>query len=311
MKNGILLSACSMALCLSLLASCDSKKPLGAKAHYNDDDVALNVKAPLNIKESKYEKENKYCKVEVDAEYPDGDDITSSSIRNTLVKYLYNAVITDEDNKIIKPYNATPLRFADAVDFYGKKLFDAIHDRSSADHDFRVKTTKEMAQENGESYDAPDVMQYYYDIEIEREWEAENYCVFDVEVDAFLGGAHGSSTNLGGLTFNKKDGKLFTNFLKPSSEKALQPLLRKGLIAYFLKEGDMHVDDSSLNELLQIEGNIIPLPKENPYPTEKGFVFRYGQYEIAPYAAGKPKVCVPYDKIKPFLTDEAIALLGI
>lgn len=310
MKNRNLIMSLLVVLCTVLLASCDLKKTQPARAHYSADDVAANVKVPLTMKEAKYEKENKYCKVKIEMEYPAKDDAATTSMRNTLLEYLYQAVLVDEDNKNIKGYKIENRDVADVVEYYGERINDALNARSHDDHKMRIETIKEMAKENGESYDAPDVMQYYYDIEIEKEWEAENYCTFDVEVESFLGGAHGTSVNLGGLTFNKKDGKMFTAFLKPNSIKELQPLLRKGLIAYFAKEG-MSVDDKNLNDILQIEGNIIPLPKETPYPTEEGLVFRYGQYEIAPYAAGKPKVCVPYKKIEPFLTKEAIALLGL
>lgn len=281
-----------------------------ARAHYSEDDIAANVKCPLSMKEAKYDKENKFCKVQIHMEYPTDNDAVSMSIRNSLLGYLHKAVLVDEENNIIKIYGGEKDDVKGAVEYYGEKMSDALKERSSADHKVRIETIKEMASENGEKYETPDVMQYYYDIEIEKEWEAENYCTFDVEVESFLGGAHGSNVNLGGLTFSKKDGKLFNAFLKPSSVKALQPLLRKGLLSYFVKDG-MIVDDSGLNDILQIEGNIIPLPQETPYPTEEGLVFRYGQYEIAPYAAGKPKVCVPYKEIKPFLTAEAIALLGL
>ncbi len=310
MNNRTLIVSLLVVLGSILLSSCDSNKIRPARAHYSDDDVAADVKRPLSMKEAKYDKENRFSKVQINIEYPTDDDAVSSNIRSSLLEYLHKAVLVDEENKVIKTYGGENSDVPEAVEYYGEKMSEALKQRSSADHKVRQETIKEMAAENGEKYDAPDVMQYYYDIEIEKEWETENYCTFDIEVESFLGGAHGSSVNLGGLTISKKDGKLFKAFLKPSSAKALQPLLRKGLIAYFVKDG-MVVDDDGLNDILQIEGNIIPLPQETPYPTEEGLVFRYGQYEIAPYAAGKPKVCVPYKEIKPFLTAEAIALLGL
>ena len=61
--------------------------------------------------------------------------------------------------------------------------------------------------------------------------------------------------------------------------------------------------------MLQIEGEIIPLPANQPYLTPKGVAIEYKQYEIACYAAGMPSFVIPYDKARPFMTPEAKALL--
>jgi hypothetical protein len=55
--------------------------------------------------------------------------------------------------------------------------------------------------------------------------------------------------------------------------------------------------------------NRIPLPSAAPAFTKKGLAFIYQQYEIAPYAAGMVNFDIAYDKIRPFLTAEAQALL--
>ena len=300
-----------MVMSMANLASCNGKQPqrmLDRLDH--DDDVALNVASPLRLKETSFEKETKYAKVEIDAEYPVGDDMVSANIRKDLIGVFGKAATLNEDLKGVTPYVSDSPKMGSAVDYYGGKIYDGLRALSAEDNEVRNETEKDMAKEEGREYRKLDVMQYFYEIDVDRDWETNNYCVFDVEVEMFNGGAHGSSIDLGGLTYDKRTGKRFTSFLKSSSAGEMQQILRTGLVSYFVKEGQA-VDDSSLNDMLQIEGNTIPLPQLVPYPTAQGLVFLYGQYEIAPYAAGKPKFCVPYNKVKKFLTPEAIQLLGL
>ena len=93
----------------------------------------------------------------------------------------------------------------------------------------------------------------------------------------------------------------------------MQPLLREGLKSYFAENG-VKMTDNELFENLQIgiSGNdrTIPLPMLQPFPTGEGLVFTYQQYEVACYAAGMPSFVVPYNKIAPYLTEEASRLLA-
>lgn len=301
----------ALSLCITTIVSCDGKKPRTVSvSQVHDDDIAVNVTAPMTVKEVKYEKDTKYAKIEVDVEYPDGDDNVSANIRKDLMAVLSEAAKMNEYMSPIVAYKSEAPDMADAVDYYGKKLLAAVSTQSKEDNKTRNETEVEFAKEEGREPATVDVMQYYYDIEIEREWETNDYCVYDAEVEMFSGGAHGSSIDLGGLTYDKHTGKRFANFLKPSTVMAMQKLLRAGLVSYFVKQGET-MDDAGLNDMLQIEGTNIPLPKLPPYPTKKGMKFVYGQYEIAPYAAGKPKFIVPYNQIKQYLTPEAIQLLGL
>lgn len=72
-------------------------------------------------------------------------------------------------------------------------------------------------------------------------------------------------------------------------------------------------NDEQLLDMLTIEGGIdqLPLPFYDPCLTSEGFVFCYQQYEIAPYAMGMPAFTVSYEKILPYLTDEAKSLLKL
>ena len=74
-------------------------------------------------------------------------------------------------------------------------------------------------------------------------------------------------------------------------------------------ENEEQITDAQLNDYLFIENGIIPLPSSSPYLAKYGVHFIYQQYEIGPYAMGLVSFTVPLDKIKPYLTAEALKLL--
>jgi hypothetical protein len=123
------------------------------------------------------------------------------------------------------------------------------------------------------------------------------------------GGAQGGMGGLGCMTFNRSNGKKITNFFTKGAAEKMQGMLKKGLKAYFSEAGAPVKTDKELMEQLQIEGNIIPLPVQEPYPSATGLIFTYQQYEIACYAARMPSFTVPYEQVMPYLTNEVKELL--
>ena len=99
--------------------------------------------------------------------------------------------------------------------------------------------------------------------------------------------------------------------------KDLQPILRKGVLSYLNQqsgnesqtENEEQITDAQLNDYLFIENGIIPLPSSSPYLAKDGVHFIYQQYEIGPYVMGLVSFTVPLEKIKPYLTGEALKLL--
>lgn len=274
-----------------------------------DNEVIGNVSSGLKMSVSDYKKSDKYCNVSMKVEWPAGDDAVSSGIRKALVKEIDACLAFEGDDRSFAAYQKETSSLDDAVMYYGTHAYKFLTAASAEDNAIRVESARDFAKENGKKFEVPDIAVYSIDFKIAKKTETDAYCVFGLEQYDYSGGAHGSSVDVGGMTFSKKDGKRFTAFLKPSVIKTLQPLLRKGLREYFSKGGEQ-VTDAGLKDMLQIEGTMIPLPANTPYPSSKGLVFCYAQYEIACYAAGKPTFCVPYSEIKPFLTAEALTLLG-
>lgn len=104
----------------------------------------------------------------------------------------------------------------------------------------------------------------------------------------YLNGAHGSGTSFG-VTFSKRDGHRMVHKISPEEWKALQPTVRQKLVEYFNQDGyDDPISNDNLNDYLLLESRDIPQPAYAPYYSAKGLEFIYQQYEIAPYAAGRP-----------------------
>lgn len=155
-----------------------------------------------------------------------------------------------------------------------------------------------------------------YDIWLNKEAETDSYVTYHCLSYAYLAGAHGSTFE---RSFNivKATGKKLSQVVDTTKVKDLQPILRKGVLSYLNQqsgnesqtENEEQITDAQLNDYLFIENGIIPLPSSSPYLAKDGVHFIYQQYEIGPYVMGLVSFTVPLEKIKPYLTGEALKLL--
>ena len=173
-----------------------------------------------------------------------------------------------------------------------------------------------------------DGMTFSYYLHIFKLADTERYVTYLTNTEGFYGGAHGFA-NSTGLTFSKLTNKPLgyrteynekteqfeirdqTLFSKPSSPK-LAALIKEGVRGYFGSfDNTTPSDDELENELIGVaDVNRIPLPSTPPVFTTNGLTFTYQQYEIAPYAAGMVNFNIAYDKVLPYLTPEAAALVS-
>ena len=305
-----------LAMAVSAVASCGNKKATDVSGTVSDsltvtDSVTVEA-APtaLVTTKSEYKKQDKYCEVSLEVEWPEGNDIVTATIRKDLLKRIDSYLALEGNTRCIAAYKKSDAALQEAVTYYGTQTFKLLSESSAENHEIRIETAREIAEEQGEEPEIPEIARFSIDLDVDKEYDTERYCVFSIEKYQYSGGAHGMTSCNAGTTYNKADGKVFDKFLKPSAVKAMQPLIRKGLVEYF-SEQDPNVTNATLNDMLQIEGNTIPLPIDTPYPSEEGLLFCYAHYEIACYAAGRPTFCIPYNKVKPYLTAEAVALLGL
>lgn len=149
-----------------------------------------------------------------------------------------------------------------------------------------------------------------YSYHIKKDVETNNYVTYIVEYYEYRGGAHGG-TIIWGNTFRKDNGKsLGWNMLTNTDSKEFQQLIKDGIRSYFQANDSTVITDDQLKDMLIIETDIdhLPLPQFDPFLTDQGISFIYQQYEIAAYAMGLPSFVIPYDKLKPFLTQEVSTL---
>ena len=171
-----------------------------------------------------------------------------------------------------------------------------------------------MEEEYGDSPQKEEILArmpgWEYDFSLSKIDDNGTYAVFLSQDYVYMGGAHGGVTGAGCLTFDKRDGSRIEAFLDPDCVEDIQPLLREGLVSYF-SDFEIDITEDNLQEFLLLDGDLIPLPAWQPYPSEDGLVFTYQQYEIAPYAAGMPSFVLPLEGVAPYLTNQARSLLNL
>lgn len=170
-------------------------------------------------------------------------------------------------------------------------------------------------------------MQFSYYQRIKLLEDNEHYITYLTNSEGIMGGAHGFATSAG-QTFRKSDGKRIgyetkynketesfykkdQTLFKNAESPELYALIKQGVLSYFQEFEDSLMTDEQLKDMLiEVDDvNRIPLPSAAPCFIKEGLNFCYQQYEIAPYAAGMINFNIPYEKIRPFLTPEAAALI--
>lgn len=247
-------------------------------------------------------------------EVPVGEDSASLQIRDSLIAdFILNANCPNYGEDFhIKPYTGDMSDPQAIVEYYGKADYEYLYKLAESDYNERLKylnedttLTDEERQERSE-----DVPVWGYDLNIKQITDTLGFVVYNSETYIYCGGAHGGVVGTGAMTFDKATGTKISNFILPDATKALQPLIRKGLIHYYGEYGET-MTDSELSDRLQIEGTVIPQPRMTPFPNANGdsLIFTYGQYEIACYADGMPSFALSVKDLIPYLTPESKALL--
>lgn len=254
---------------------------------------------------------------ELSLEVPNGTDSVSARIRKALIAdFICNAEGTGtqyDDTKVLTPYEGDRDNVQAVVDYYGKTCHDYLLKQAKEDLEERIRYVEEDSTYTEEEKESilEDVPVWYYDLHTRKSVESEAFVVYTTEGYVYYGGAHGGVTGTGGMTFSKATGELMKQFIKPQCTDALQPLFRKGFLQYYAEAGETMTDEE-LDYRLQIEGTVIPLPQQAPFPNAAGdsLTFTYNQYEVTCYADGMPSFKLAVKDIMPYLTTQAKALLG-
>ena len=270
----------------------------------------------LKTETMEYEDSTAHADLSVKVELPvSGQGAAAERIRQKLVEVMdgqLSHIGTYEEERQFPAFKGDAGKTESLLTYYRDKALEVLGKLSQEDYDERVSSIEEndglTDEQRQEILD--DMPGWEYDFGLLKERETDEYVVFLSQDYVYLGGAHGGVTGRGGMTFDKKDGHQVEQFLDPSCLDAIQPLLRKGITEYF-SEDDAEISPEELDNYLFVESGVIPFPAWPPYPDEDGLVFTYQQYEIAAYAAGMPNFTIPYEDLRPYMTPEAKALLGL
>lgn len=258
-------------------------------------------KKPVDVEYavSDHENHTDYALVSINAVLPIGGSPVEAAIRDTLLGIMYSqwshvGIPADADS-IMPRYSGNFGGGMGPVRYYSDAILDCLSALSAEDHAASGRA---------------DIVPWEYRSHLNVAFDTDNFIVFHDECYFYMGGAHGGVAGNGYMTFDKRTGALFTDFLKPGAVQDLQPLIIEGIQSYYASCGEP-LGEQELRDCLFLDGDLIPLPSDLPGPAADGLHFVYQQYEIACYADGMVSFTIPYDRIEPYLTPAAKQLLGI
>lgn len=295
------LSLITLALVASIMMGCKASSTKAQAA--NDIKEARAADTLVVNTDSCILQEGKIVQCAISVDYPTEPNELSKSIRAILNEELANLYLGSMNGDEIEKQESYKGDLANGnlvIEKYCKDNFAYLKSQMKDLKDADPRADANMS----------------YDIRLNKEAETDSYVTYHCFSYVYLAGAHGSTFE---RSFNivKATGKKLSQVVDTARVKDLQPILRKGVLSYLNQqsgnesqtENEEQITDAQLNDYLFIENGIIPLPSSSPYLAKDGVHFIYQQYEIGPYVMGLVSFTVPLEKIKPYLTGEALKLL--
>lgn len=276
-------------MALMALAGCKSGPAKSGSAAAEQDSV-LQQTAFATDSIAFCEQKDSTLKCSVFVDYPSGDDSLSVGVRRYVAGELARLFLPtmQEEDEPATVFKGTKEDGKALVDFYGKLNFGYLKSQYAELKDFGIAGLS-------------------YDLSIRKTGETDRYLTYETSCYVFLGGAHGSAVCYP-VNIVRSTGKVLAATVDTLKQKALQPILRRGVKEYISKAENRKIKDRDLQNTLFEENGIIPLPTTVPVLTPEGLRFVYQQYEIGPYALGMVEFTVPYADVKSCLTQEAAEL---
>ena len=169
-----------------------------------------------------------------------------------------------------------------------------------------LRSLQEIVVEDAEEPEGPEGgLSLFRNFYISKMSEGKSYLTMSFSCDEFIGGCHGLLTQ-SGVTFRKSDGRRIGWDVFFTYQDGFEELMTDSLKAYF----GVDTDEELRNQLLKDnEYPLVPLPRCGPLFTTKGVLFQYQSYEITCYANGMPYFILPYEQLKPYMTETARRLV--
>ena len=277
-------------MALMALAGCTSRASKSSTTAAAEQDSVQQTAAFATDSIAFCEQKDSTLKCSVVVDYPSGDDSLSVGVRRYVAGELARLFLPtmQEEDEPAAVFKGTKEDGKALVDFYGKLNFGYLKSQYAELKDLGIAGLS-------------------YDLSIRKTYETDRYLTYETSCYVFLGGAHGSAL-CRPVNIVKATGKVLAATVDTLKQKALQPILRRGVKEYISKAENRKIKDSDLQNMLFVEHGIIPLPTTVPVLTPEGLRFVYQQYEIGPYALGMVEFTVPYTDVKSCLTHEAAEL---
>ena len=172
-----------------------------------------------------------------------------------------------------------------------------------------LRSLQEIVAEDPEDAEEPEGIEeglsLFRNFYISKMSEGKSYLTMSFSCDEFIGGCHGLLTQ-SGVTFRISDGRRIGWDVFFTYQDGFEELMTDSLKAYF----GVDTDEELRNQLLKDnEYPLVPLPRCGPLFTTKGVLFQYQSYEITCYANGMPYFILPYEQLKPYMTETARRLV--
>lgn len=214
-----------------------------------------------------------------------------------------NFDVTAEIN-IDYPQKGNPELKEKVIDFILKALKE----------DFTFEEPSQNPVYEGDKYDGQAVVNFYGEAKIKEFQKAGIGDVSfnikkDAETEKFIsyrldmgGSAGGVGIGLSyGTSFNKSDGSII-QVIKDPNESGFKDFLISHVKNHLRKE-------DSIKQLFEYELNDHPYPKKAPYLSKDGICFIYQKYEIGTGAMGEVEFIIPYDEMRPFMSELALSVV--
>lgn len=161
------------------------------------------------------------------------------------------------------------------------------------------KTLEQMDIASVSKDDAPEE-----GIEIRLVCSNDRFVTYEVYRYSYIThGAHGEYSDYG-TTFSMADGHRLGNVVREMDEQ-LFVHVREGLKSYF-----EITSDEQLEAICTADLSLMPMPTFPPYLVRDGVRFHYSIYDVCPFDWGDPVLTIPYDVVRPYLTQEALDVIG-
>jgi hypothetical protein len=141
-------------------------------------------------------------------------------------------------------------------------------------------------------------------IEIRMVYQSRQVVTYEIYRYSYLtNGPHGEYAEYG-VSFRRSDGKRMGSDIIQHTDEAFNTMIREGLRQYF----DI-TSDQQLQEICTVDIKEPPMPTFPPYFVGNGIRFHYSIYDVCEFDDGDPSFTIPYERIAPYLSEEAAHLL--